>query len=205
MKFLRIVFLISLLCLCAPLARAAGDRISTHFSSSEVVDAPNFEMSAETAYLVGIIGNPNSYEVAAQFFTARWRWGVIEKDSWLQGYNQVYAILMAEPLTRGPENHYFGISLGFRYNFAKPGARLVPYVSGGVGLGWLDSHANMYGAQGQDFTFNVLTAVGVSYKMNDRWKWNAGILYQHLSNAAQTDPNPSVNLLGPQLGVTYVF
>jgi opacity protein-like surface antigen len=205
MKFLRIALLISLLGLLAPLAPAAGDRISTHFSSSEVVDAPNFEMSSETAYLVGIIGNPNSYEVAAQFFTARWRWGVIEKDSWLQGYNQVYAILMAEPLTRGPENHYFGISLGFRYNFAKPGARLVPYVSGGVGLGWLDSHANIYGAQGQDFTFNILTAVGVSYKMNDRWKWNAGILYQHLSNAAQTDPNPSVNLLGPQLGVTYVF
>jgi opacity protein-like surface antigen len=205
MKFLRTALLISLLGLFAPLARAAGDRISTHFSSSEVVDAPNFEMSSETAYLVGIIGNPNSYEVAAQFFTARWRWGVIEKDSWLQGYNQVYAILMAEPLTRGPENHYFGISLGFRYNFAKPGARFVPYVSGGVGLGWLDSHENIYGAQGQDFTFNVLTAVGVSYKMNDRWKWNAGILYQHLSNAAQTDPNPSVNLLGPQLGVTYVF
>jgi len=205
MKFLRIGLLISLLGLFAPLARAAGDRISTHFSSSEVMDAPNFEMSAETAYLVGIIGNPNSYEVAAQFFTARWRWGVVEKDSWLQGYNQVYAILMAEPVTRGPENRYFGISLGFRYNFAKPGARFVPYVSGGVGLGWLDSHANIYGAQGQDFTFNILTAVGVSYKMNDRWKWNAGILYQHLSNAAQTDPNPSVNLLGPQLGVTYVF
>ncbi|MEY2511806.1 MAG: hypothetical protein QOE26_2569 [Verrucomicrobiota bacterium] len=205
MKFLRIALLILLLGLSAPLARAAGDRISTHFSASEVVDAPNFEMSSETAYLVGIIGNPNSYEVAAQFFTARWRWGVVEKDSWLQGYNQVYAILMAEPITRGPENRYFGISLGFRYNFAKPGARLVPYVSGGVGLGWLDSHANIYGAQGQDFTFNILTAVGVSYKMNDRWKWNAGILYQHLSNAAQTDPNPSVNLLGPQLGVTYVF
>lgn len=205
MRFLRTTLLISLLGLSAPLARAAGDRISTHFSSSEVVDAPNFEMSSETAYLLGIIGNPNSYEVAAQFFTARWRWGVIEKDSWLQGYNQVYAILMAEPITRGPENRYFGISLGFRYNFAKPGARFVPYVSGGVGLGWLDSHANIYGAQGQDFTFNILTAVGVSYKMNDRWKWNAGILYQHLSNAAQTDPNPSVNLLGPQLGVTYVF
>jgi len=41
--------------------------------------------------------------------------------------------------------------------------------------------------------------------MNDHWKVNAGILYQHLSNGGQTDPNPSVNLLGPQLGVTYVF
>jgi opacity protein-like surface antigen len=205
MKFFRIALLLLLLGPVAPLATASTDRISTHFTSSDTVDAPNFEVSSETAYLVGIIGNPNSYEVAAQFFTARWRWGVVEHDSWLQGYNQVYAILMAEPLTRGPENRYFGISLGFRYNFAKPGARFVPYVSGGVGLGWLDSHANVFGAQGQDFTFNILTAVGVSYKVNDHWKVNAGILYQHFSNAGQTDPNPSVNLLGPQMGVTYVF
>jgi lipid A 3-O-deacylase len=205
MKFLRIALFISVLGLGAPLVQAAGDRISTHFSSAEMVDAPNFEFASETAYLVGIIGNPNSYEVPAQFFTARWRWGGIERDSWLQGYNQVYAILMAEPLTRGPENFYYGISLGLRYNFAKPGARLVPYVSGGIGFGWLDSHASVYGAQGQDFTFNILTAVGVSYKMNDRWKLNAGVLYQHLSNGGQTDPNPSVNLLGPQIGVTHVF
>src|SRR6266404_8679107 len=205
MKFFRISLFVLLLGLLAPVATAAGDRISTHFTSSDAVDAPSFEVASETAYLVGIIGNPNSYEVAAQFFTARWRWGVVERDSWLQGYNQVYAILMAEPETRGPENHYFGISLGFRYNFAKPGARFVPYVSGGIGLGWLDSHANVFGAQGQDFTFNVLTAAGVSYKVNDRWKWNAGVLYQHLSNGGQTDPNPSVNLLGPQIGVTCVF
>ena len=205
MKFRRLALLLSLLGSFAPLAHGTGDRISTHFSSTDVVDAPGFEMASETAYLVGIIGNPNSYEVGAQFFTARWRWGGIERDSWLQGYNQVYALFMAEPLARGPENHYFGISLGLRYNFAKPGARLVPYVSGGVGLGWLDSHANVFGAQGQDFTFNILTAVGVSYKMNERWKWSAGVLYQHLSNGGQTDPNPSVNLLGPQLGVTYIF
>jgi len=205
MKFFRLAFLTLAFAFCASRANAASDRLSTHFSPANTVDAPSFEMSAETAFLVGIIGNPNSYEVPAQFFTARWRWGVVEKDSWLQGYNQFYAIFMTEPLTRGPENLYYGISLGFRYNFAKPGARFVPYVSGGVGLGWLDSHADVYGAQGQDFTFNILTAVGVSYKVNEHWKWNAGVLYQHLSNGGQTDPNPSVNLLGPQIGVTYVF
>jgi len=204
MKFSRLALLASVLLSFTPLARASTDRISTHFSS-DTVDAPSFELSAQTAYMLGIIGNPNSYQVAAQFFTARWRWGGIERDSWLQGYNQVYATFLAEPLTRGPENFYYGISLGFRYNFAKPGARWVPYVSGGVGLGWLDSHANVYGAQGQDFTFNILTATGVSYKMNDHWKFEAGIQYQHLSNAAQTDPNPSVNLLGPQIGFTYAY
>lgn len=204
MKFFRLALFALFLGTFAGLADAAPDRISTHFNS-ETVEAPNFEMSAQTAYMLGIIANPNSYEVAAQFFTARWRWGGIERDSWLQGYNQVYATFMVEPLVRGPENFYYGISLGFRYNFAKPGARWVPYVSGGVGLGWLDSHANINGAQGQDFTFNILTATGVSYKMNDHWKFEAGIQYQHFSNGGQTDPNPSVNLLGPQIGFTYAY
>jgi hypothetical protein len=204
MKFLRLAFLALLLGGLPPLATAGTDRISTHFSG-DTVQAPNFEMAAETAYMCGIIGNPNSYEVAAQFFTARWHWGGVNRDSWLQGYNQVYALFMAEPIIRGPENFYYGISLGFRYNFAKPGARLVPYVSGGVGLGWIDSHANLNAAQGQDFTFNILTATGVSWQVNDHWKLSAGILYQHLSNGGQTDPNPSLNLLGPQIGATYVF
>ena len=204
MKFLRLALVALLLGSFAPLAGAATDRISTHFST-DAVEAPNFEVAADTAYMLVIIGNPNSYEVAAQFFTARWRWGVIERDSWLQGYNQVYATLVVEPIVRGPEDFYYGISLGFRYNFAKPGARFVPYVSGGVGLGWLDSHASIYGAQGQDFTFNILTATGFAYKVNDHLKLNAGVQYQHLSNGGQTDPNPSVNLLGPQIGATYSF
>jgi lipid A 3-O-deacylase len=204
MKISRLALVALLFCCVPPLARASTDRLSTHFAS-DTINAPSFEISTETAYMVGIIGNPNSYEVAAQFFTARWRWGVNERDSWYQGYNQVYALFMVEPLVRGPEDFYYGISVGLRYNFAKPGARFVPYVSGGVGLGWLDSHANIYGAQGQDFTFNILTATGVSYQWNDRLKINAGVLYQHFSNGGQTDPNPSVNLLGPQIGVTYTY
>jgi lipid A 3-O-deacylase len=205
MKLFRIAFILLLFGCCVPLARGAGDRISTHFTSSNVVDAPSFELATETAYMVGIIGNPNSYDIAAQFFTARWRWGGIERDSWLQGYNQVYALFMAEPVVRGPENFYYGISVGLRYVFAKPGARFALYVSGGVGLGWLDSHSSVFGAQGQDFTFNILSAVGVSYQVNDHWKLTGGILYQHLSNGGQTDPNPSLNLLGPQIGATYSF
>lgn len=204
MKFLRLALVVALLASFASRVGASTDRISTHFST-DAIDAPSFEVASQTTYLVGIIGNPNSYEVAAQFFTARWRWGGVERDSWLQGYNQVYATFMAEPLVRGPENYYYGISLGFRYNFAKPGARFVPYVSGGIGLGWLDSHANVFGAQGQDFTFNILTATGVSYRVNERWKLDVGVQYQHLSNGGQTDPNPSVNLLGPQIGVTHTF
>ena len=184
-------------------ARAGSETASTRMT--EDLDAPRFEISTESAYLLGIIGNPNSYEIGAQFVTGRVRWGAVHSDGWLRGFNQVYLLAMAEPIFRGPENHYFGISTGLRYNFVRPGARLIPYISGGVGLGFIDSRPQISGAQGEDFTFNILTAAGVSYKMSDHWKASVGILYQHLSNAQLTAPNPSLNLLGPQLGITYSF
>ncbi len=206
MRFrLPLTALLCLLCLTS-LAEAGDGAAVTHLlRDSSELEAPRFEIAAESAYLLGSLANPNSYEVAAQFLTARLRWGTIQRDSWLRGYNQVYFLAMAEPILRGPENYYFGISTGFRYNLVQPGWRLIPYISGGVGLGWLDSHAEVPGAQGQDFTFNILSAIGVSYQVNDHLKVNVGGPYQHLSNAGQTDPNPSLNLFGPQLGVTYSF
>ena len=200
MKILRILLACSFLAALVPGVRATPERTNANG------DAPDVEVSTETAYLLGIIGDPNGYEIGAQFVTARVRWGVNDNDeSFFRGYNQVYFLVMGEPIFRGPENHYFGISTGLRYNFVRSGSRFTPYVSGGVGLGFIDSHPNIPGAQGQDFTFNVLTAAGVSYQINDRWQANIGILYQHLSNAQQTNPNPSLNLLGPQIGLTYSF
>ncbi len=181
----------------------AGTQITNENAS--VLEAPRFEVALESAYLLGVFGNPNSYEIGAEFLTARVRWGVVQNDNWLRGYNQFYVSAIAEPIFRGPENHYFGFNFGLRYNFVRPGSRLVPYFSGGLGLGWIDSHPSIPGAQGQDFTFNILTAAGISYQMSKHWKLDAGILYQHLSNGGQTDPNPSLNLLGPQVGLNYSF
>ena len=172
---------------------------------TDLLDPPRFEMAVESAYLLSAINSLHSYEIGAEFLTVRMRWGVVQNDSWLRGYNQIYLTAEAEPIFRGIENHYFGMNLGQRYNFVRPGSRFIPYFSGGLGLGWIDSHAGLPGAQGQNFTFNILSAAGISYRVNERWKVDAGILYQHLSNGGQTDPNPSLNLFGPQLGVTYSF
>jgi hypothetical protein len=199
-KFVCVAFLLTTL---FNFAQAGNESPTVRLT--EDLDAPRFEFSTESAYLLGIIGNPNSYEIGAQFVTGRIRWGAVHSDGWLRGFNQVYLLAMAEPIFRGPENYYYGISTGLRYNFVRPGAHWIPYVSGGVGLGFIDSHANVFGAQGQDFTFNILTAAGLAYKMNEYWRANVGVLYQHLSNGGQTDPNPSLNLLGPQLGINYSF
>ena len=181
-----------------------GSQLRAHSTEIESPDS-RFEFAVESAYLFGFINPPHSYEIGAEFVTARMRWGGIENDSWLHGYNQVYFSAVLEPIFRGIENHYFGFNFGLRYNFVRPGIRFIPYFSGGVGAGAIDSHPNIPGAQGQDFTFNILSAAGVSYQINDRWKLDAGVLYQHLSNGGQTDPNPSLNLIGPQLAVTYSF
>lgn len=205
MIFRRLLATFLLLGTCATLAHAGGEAVSRRLRDPGELEAPTFEMAAETSYLLGSFANPNSYEVGALFLTGRLRWGTIQHEGFWRGYNQVYLLAMAEPIFRGPENRYFGISAGFRYNFVQPGSRWQPYISGGVGLGWIDSHAEVFGAQGQDFTFNILSAAGVSYKVNDKLKITVGALYQHLSNGGQTDPNPSLNLFGPQVGATYSF
>jgi hypothetical protein len=179
-------------------------RSSVEFSSTEL-NPPSFELAIESAYLFGAINPPADYQIGAEFLTARIRCGVMRNDTWLRGYNQFYISGIAEPIFHGIENHYFGFNLGMRYNFVRPGSRLVPYFSGGVGGGWIDSHPEVSGAQGQDFTFNILSAAGISYIVNDHWKINVGALYEHLSNGGQTDPNPSLNLFGPQVGVTCSF
>ena len=180
-----------------------------HLESASAVtggEAPPVEFAIESAYLLGIFNPPHSYEINADFLTARVRWGqYLDSPGIFRGYNQVYFSLVAEPIIRGIENHYFGLNVGLRYNFVRPGSRFIPYFSGGLGLGWIDSHADQPGAQGQDFTFNILTAAGISYKFNERLSGQIGLLYQHLSNAGQTDPNPSLNLLGPQIGFAFSF
>ena len=174
-------------------------------SAVEEFNPHRFELALETGYLFGAINPPTDYQIGAVFLTGRIRWGVISSNCWLRGYNQFYFSGMAEPIFKGIENHYFGFNLGMRYNFVQPGSRVVPYISGGVGAGGIDSHPEVPGGQGQDFTFNILSAAGISFIVDDHWKIDVGALYQHLSNARQTDPNPSLNLFGPQVGVTCSF
>jgi hypothetical protein len=207
---LRVLLLTCALVLAAThVANAGTDRLSTRFVNDDL-DAPSFEIATASTYMLGCFGNPHAYEIAAQYLTARLRWGAIhDPDSWFRGYNQVYFGVMGEWFARGLENHYFGITAGLRYNFVRPNWRFVPYISGGVGLGAVDAtRLPTAGALGQDFTFNILTAMGVAYKLNEHWKAEFGLQYQHLSNAGLSEPqrpNSSLNSIGPEIGVTYIF
>jgi hypothetical protein len=183
----------------------AGVERQVSVAANDEFDPHRIEFALETSYLFGAINPPTDYQIGALFLTERIRWGVVRTDGWLRGYNQFYIGAIAEPIFKGIENYYFGFNVGFRYNFVQPHSRFIPYFSGGVGAGGIDSHPEVPGAQGQDFTFNILSAAGISYIVNDDWKLDVGALYQHLSNRGQTDPNPSLNLFGPQVGMSYSF
>jgi len=194
------VFLCLLLGSCRCFAGEGSSVENTPF-----LNPSRFDIALESGYLFGVFDPPRKYQIAAEFLTGRIRWGVMDREGWLRGYNQFYISAVAEPILRGIENHYFGLNFGMRYNFVQPGSRIIPYFSGGLGLGWIDSHADIAGGQGQDFTFNILSAAGISYRINEQWKIDVGVLYEHLSNGGQTDPNPSLNLFGPQIAVGYSF
>ena len=199
------MIIIALAFASAPFAFGGTDGSTT--SSIAISDEPpRFDLAIETAYLLSIFNPPRHYEIDANFLTARMRWGTnLNGEGLFRGYHQVYFSVLAEPILRGIENHYFGMNAGFRYNFVRPGSRFVPFFSAGVGLGWIDSHSAIYSGQGQDFTFNIVGAAGASYRFSDRFSGQAALLYQHFSNAGLTDPNPSLNLLGLQLGLTRSF
>src|SRR5690242_17558900 len=86
-------------------------------SPGDPLDPPRFEIAAQSGYLLGVFGNPDSYEIGPEFITGRVRWGVNDRDDWTRGYNQFCLTLLAEPIFRGVENHYFGVNFGGRYNF----------------------------------------------------------------------------------------
>ena len=132
MKALRLCFACVVLLACSP--TFAGVEPPPVATATEEFNSQRFEFAIESGFLFGAINPPASYEIGAEFLTARIRWGIVH-DTWLRGYNQFYVSAMAEPIFRGIENHYFGFNLGMRYNFVRPGSRFVPYFSGGVGEG----------------------------------------------------------------------
>ena len=126
---------------------------------------------------------------------------------YLRGYSEFYFEGQYEQIVHGPENHYEGLMVGPRYNFVQPGWNLIPYVEGGVGIGFADSNPQA-GGLGQDFNFSFSAGAGAKYKICDDFYVRLGVEYQHMSNAGlsePTNPNHPIDELGPKLSFGYSF
>jgi opacity protein-like surface antigen len=157
-------------------------------------------------------GEPNAaYTVVPISFNASLKLDDVGLDHFLGGYLRGYSEFFFEgdyeQIVHGPENHFEGIMVGPRYNFVQPGWKIIPYVEGGVGIGFADSNPAQ-GGLGQDFNFTFEVGAGAKYLICDNYFVRLGVEYQHVSNAGLSEPeypNHPIDELGPKLSFGYSF
>jgi opacity protein-like surface antigen len=157
-------------------------------------------------------GQPNkAYTLVPITLTASLKLDDVSLDNflggWLRGYSEFFFQGEYQQIVHGPENHFEGIMVGPRYNFVQPGWKIVPFVEGGVGLGFADSNP-AEGGLGQDFNFTFEAGAGARYNISDDFFVRLGVEYQHVSNAGLSEPqfpNHPIDELGPKLSFGYSF
>ena len=157
-------------------------------------------------------GQPNqAYTIVPTSLTASLKVDEVSLDNFLggvfRGYTEFFFRGDYEQIVHGPENHYEGIMVGPRYNFVQPGWVIIPYVEGGVGIGFADSDPQA-GGLGQDFNFTFEAGAGAKYNFCDDFSVRLGVEYQHVSNAGLSEPehdNHPIDELGPKLSFGYSF
>jgi len=112
--------------------------------------------------------------------------------------------LLLEPIARGPETHYVGLSAGPTLEYWLAEHKTCVYAGAGGGFGLIDS-TDVPGGQGQDFTLNWYATSGLRYYPKTNLAIHGGVFFQHLSNGGATNPNPGLNCLGPVLGLSWHF
>jgi lipid A 3-O-deacylase len=112
--------------------------------------------------------------------------------------------LMGTWIEQGPESHYVALSASPSIEWWNRRGRWGAYSGAGGGFGWLDSQG-VRGGQGQDFTLNWFARAGIEHHGSRYVRWTAGVMFQHMSNGGQTNPNPGIDALGMTLGWTWSF
>lgn len=170
-----------------------------------VSPADMWSFDVETASLWRISTSTSAnYTVLPQIFSLRApafiHWNVFGHQ--LTVRHRLSALI--EPIAKGPESLYLGISgaPSLEYWFLKDKA--CWYTSVGGGLGWIDSGDEL-GGQGRDLTYNWFATMGVRFYFNPTTSINVGAFYQHMSNLGATDPNPGLDALGPIFGFSWAF
>jgi opacity protein-like surface antigen len=157
-------------------------------------------------------GQPNkAYTIVPIDLTASLKLDEVGLDNylggWLRGYTEFFFEGQYHQIVHGPENHYEGIMVGPRYNFVQPGWKIIPFIEGGVGLGFADSNPAQ-GGLGQDFNFSFEVSAGAKYDICNDFFVRLAVEYQHVSNAGLSEPefpNRPIDALGPKLSFGYAF
>jgi Lipid A 3-O-deacylase (PagL) len=124
------------------------------------------------------------------------------RPGFLRGNLEVLGSLFAGGIFNGRGSYVAGTTGWLRYNFLQPDDPFVPFAQIGIGLTESDLDHRI---EGENFNFNLDTAVGTRYRITRDWSINLECRYQHISNAHLAIPNAGIDAIGPVLSVSYFF
>jgi hypothetical protein len=166
-----------------------------------------WEFVVESGYLQNIGNNTSlDYEIIPTQLTLRsplmWTWWENDAGAKLVVRNRFSALF--ETFTRGAEDYYIGLSAAPSIEYWFPSEKTSLFFSIGGGLGFTNS-TDIEGGQGQDFTFNWFSQLGIRQSLTENLSVLGGAYFVHHSNGGQTDPNPGIDALGFTVGLGWRF
>lgn len=127
-------------------------------------------------------------------------------EGFFRGNDEIMLEGLGAPVFVGPGDGLGGLSLLYRRNFLSPNARLVPYLTAGIGGIYTDAyHDRVQRALGAPGEFNLQAAAGLRFRVSTHLTVDTEFSYRHLSNAGLADRNYGTNAIGGMFGLSYGF
>ena len=138
------------------------------------------------------------------------RLGVMLSDphgtGFFAGNSEFLGEVFGGPIFQGAGSVHAGATLIIRYNFFRPGARVIPYFQIGGGGVYTDiSEKGSDGLVSLPVEFNLQGGFGLRFMLNKQWSLLLEGGYRHISNASIKLPNGGVDQFGGQLGFGVFF
>jgi hypothetical protein len=177
------------------------------WSHAQMHPADRWEVALEAGYLEKVRDNtPLDYTIVPTQVAWRspamlelWR---SESGARLTVRNRVSVIL--ETYLEGAEDYYFAFAGAPSLELWSANRKSAWFFEIGGGAG-LTNSTDTPGGQGQDFTFNWFSQLGLRYQFDRKQALTAAGYFTHHSNLGMTDPNPGIDVLGLNLGLVWQF
>jgi lipid A 3-O-deacylase len=169
--------------------------------------ADQWEVALEAGYLEKVRNNtPLDYTIAP--VQVAWRspaFATLWQNADGMRLNVRHRIaLVAETFIEGAEDYYVGFAAAPTFELWMANGRTAVFYEIGGGAGFVNSQG-VTGGQGQDFTFNWFTQLGLRQQIQQKLAVSGGLYFTHHSNLGLTDPNPGIDVLGLNLGIIWTL
>lgn len=110
--------------------------------------------------------------------------------------------IVNEIILKGAEDYYVAFAGSPSLELWGADQKTAIFYELGGGAGLINSK-NIPGAQGQNFTLNWFSQLGIRHQLNKNTAITSGLYFTHHSNLGMTKPNPGIDVLGLNFGIVW--